>query len=327
MRHRTPDGREDTIAIEPSDVTAIIVQYRPIYVNGDVSKPGEYPYRPFVTVRQAIALAGGYDTRLMTAQNPAFLVADLKAECASLWVEYVDAQLRGARIRAELEVKDSIDRPAWGEMPVSPAVLAEMLKLANDELKTRLSDYQREKSYLQQSLKQAGQQAAVLAEQSAKEAEGVQADVDELRRATELLAKGSVISTRVTDARRAVLLSSTRQLQTASQLMQVRKQQDDLSRQLERLDDQRKIALLQELEAANVKSKEIQAKLRGAQEKLEYAASPKALGSVGKPHLTVLRRGPNGWESRPAEEEVELEPGDVVEIALSQEPPAAALTR
>jgi polysaccharide export outer membrane protein len=327
MRHRTPDGREEVIAIEPSDVTAIIVQYRPIYVNGDVSKPGEYPYRPFVTVRQAVALAGGYDTRLMTAQNPSLLIADLKAECVSLWLEYVDAQLRGARIRAELEAKDSIDRPAWGEVPVSPAVLAEMLKLANDELKTRLSDYQREKSYLQQSLKQAGQQAAVLAEQSAKETEGVQADVDELRRATELLAKGSVISTRVTDARRAVLLSSTRQLQTASQLMQVRKQQDDLSRQLERLDDQRKIALLQELAAANVKSKEVQAKLRSAQEKLEYAASPKALGSAGKPHLTVLRKGPNGWESRPAEEDVELEPGDVVEIALSQEPSAAALTR
>jgi polysaccharide export outer membrane protein len=263
----------------------------------------------------------------MTAQNPSLLVADLKGECTSLWLEYADAQLRGARIRAELEGRDSVDRPAWGEVPVSPSVLAEMIKLANDELKTRLSDYQREKAYLQQSMKQAGQQAAVLAEQSAKEAEGVQADVDELRRATELLAKGSVISTRVTDARRAVLLSSTRQLQTASQLMQVRKQQDDLSRQLERLDDQRKITLIQELEAANVKSKEVQAKLRSAQEKLEYAASPKALGSAGKPHLTVLRKGSDGWESRPAEEEVELQPGDVVEIALSQDLSGAALTR
>ena len=43
IRRRAPDGREDTVTIEPYDVTATVVEYRPIYVNGDVSKPGEYP--------------------------------------------------------------------------------------------------------------------------------------------------------------------------------------------------------------------------------------------------------------------------------------------
>jgi len=36
-------------------------EQRPVYLNGDVSRPGEQRYRLGLTVRQAIALAGGYD--------------------------------------------------------------------------------------------------------------------------------------------------------------------------------------------------------------------------------------------------------------------------
>lgn len=61
FRQRTADGREVVIVIDADEVTATIAEYRPVYVNGDVSKPGEYPYRPASTVRQLVAMAGGYD--------------------------------------------------------------------------------------------------------------------------------------------------------------------------------------------------------------------------------------------------------------------------
>lgn len=40
-----------------------VVAYRPIYVLGEVNKPGPYPYEPGMTVQQAAALAGGYTYR------------------------------------------------------------------------------------------------------------------------------------------------------------------------------------------------------------------------------------------------------------------------
>ena len=58
FRQRAPDGHENSVTIEPDEVTATVVEYRPIYVNGDVSKPGEQAYRPLMTVRQAITLSG-----------------------------------------------------------------------------------------------------------------------------------------------------------------------------------------------------------------------------------------------------------------------------
>src|SRR5712691_12620185 len=58
FRQRTPDGRDNVVLIDPDQIAINLVEYRPIYVDGDVSKPGEQVYRPLMTVRQAIAVAG-----------------------------------------------------------------------------------------------------------------------------------------------------------------------------------------------------------------------------------------------------------------------------
>ena len=44
-------------------VSAEIVAYRPIFVLGEVSKPGQYPYQPGMTVVTAAAVAGGFTYR------------------------------------------------------------------------------------------------------------------------------------------------------------------------------------------------------------------------------------------------------------------------
>ncbi|MGH7093450.1 MAG: polysaccharide biosynthesis/export family protein, partial [Stellaceae bacterium] len=52
-----------------------IVQYRPFYILGNVNHPGEYPYRPGMTVLQAISIGGGLyrpkdpDSYLSTSGN------------------------------------------------------------------------------------------------------------------------------------------------------------------------------------------------------------------------------------------------------------------
>jgi polysaccharide export outer membrane protein len=45
-----------TVSIQP-------VRLRPIYILGEVRNPGEYPYRPSMSVINAVSLAGGYTFR------------------------------------------------------------------------------------------------------------------------------------------------------------------------------------------------------------------------------------------------------------------------
>jgi protein involved in polysaccharide export with SLBB domain len=47
---------------EPS-VSVEVITYRPVFVLGEVTKPGQYPYQPGMTVVTSVAVAGGYTTR------------------------------------------------------------------------------------------------------------------------------------------------------------------------------------------------------------------------------------------------------------------------
>ena len=44
-------------------MSAEVAVYRPIFVLGEVSKPGQYPYQPGMTVVTAAAVAGGFTYR------------------------------------------------------------------------------------------------------------------------------------------------------------------------------------------------------------------------------------------------------------------------
>src|SRR4051794_29328190 len=54
--------RRGNLVRNPS-VAVEIIAYRPIYVLGEVNKPGQYAYQPGMTVVTAVAVAGGFTYR------------------------------------------------------------------------------------------------------------------------------------------------------------------------------------------------------------------------------------------------------------------------
>jgi polysaccharide export outer membrane protein len=330
FRQRTPDGRETAIVIDADEVTATVAEYRPIYANGDVSKPGEYPYRPSITARELIAVAGGYDVMRNRMNNPYVESADLRSEYASLWTEFAKERAHMWRIKNELGENSQISAAVLKDVPLAPSVISDIVNAEAEYLKTKESDYQREKAYLQRSVRDGDGQVNVLTEQQKTEEEGYQTDLEELQKVLDLFSKGSLISPRVTDARRAVLLSSTRKLQTSAQLMQVKKQQDEFTRKLEKLDDQRRLDLLREQQDTGVKLNEIREKLQSVGEKIQYTAmvrSQLVRGFGNNAAIAIVRKGEKGSERILANEDTELQPGDTVEVALQYQDGADAPLR
>jgi polysaccharide export outer membrane protein len=319
FRQRTADGREAVIVIDANEVTTTVAEYRPIYINGDVSKPGEYPYRPATTARQLVAMAGGYDIMRIRMNNPYLESADLRSEYGSLWTEFAKEQARMWRIKNELGEGTQINPGSLTDVPMARSAISEIVNAETEYLKTKQSDFRQEKAFLQRGVRQGEDQVRVLTEQQKKEEEGFQTDVEELQKASDLYGKGSLTSPRVTDARRAVLLSSTRKLQTSAQLMQVKKQQDEFTRKLEKLDDQLRLDLLRELQDTSVKLNQIREKLQSVGEKLVYTAmvrSQLARGGGNQAEIAIIRKGDKGQERIIANEDTELQPGDAVDVAL-----------
>lgn len=56
------DGLKGRYLVNPQ-VTVTINEYRNFFINGQIEKPGGYPYIPGLTVRKAVSLAGGFKER------------------------------------------------------------------------------------------------------------------------------------------------------------------------------------------------------------------------------------------------------------------------
>jgi len=320
FRMRTADGRELSRMFERDEVAATIVEYRPVFISGDVTRPGEQAFRPHMTVRQALASAGGFSA-LARANATSFDAANLRSEYITVWLNLAREHARVWRIKTELGENIELDQNAIPPAPVSDEVSSQ---IANLEIKYRAAssaDHERAKDFLRQSIEQAGKQALVLAEQKQSEDEGVQADTQELQKAKAAYGNGTLPSPRVAEVRRAVLYSSTRQLQTTNQLMLVQKTRAELARELEKIDDQRRLRLLAELQDASVKLAGERAKLRGVEEKLQLAGlrPPRTSDSTSKADIAVFRTGMSGKERLTLEADSELQPGDVIEVALRPE--------
>lgn len=67
----TPQQLEDYVGSElrkrnllkDASVSVEVLAYRPIFVLGEVAKPGQYPYQPGMTVLTSVAVAGGFTYR------------------------------------------------------------------------------------------------------------------------------------------------------------------------------------------------------------------------------------------------------------------------
>lgn len=55
-------GLKGDYLLAPS-VSVTIIEYRPFFIDGEVKRPGGYPYQPGLSVDKAAALAGGYTER------------------------------------------------------------------------------------------------------------------------------------------------------------------------------------------------------------------------------------------------------------------------
>src|SRR5262245_47855693 len=97
---------------EAPSISVEVVQFRPFYIVGDVERPGEYAYRPGLTLLQAITIAGGVPRA--KGLNSARLEREAistRGDLRLLETELVATLVRKARLSSELQANDEIAIP------------------------------------------------------------------------------------------------------------------------------------------------------------------------------------------------------------------------
>lgn len=73
LRQLIADGLQPEYLLNPK-VTVQVLEYRYFFVNGEVQKPGGFPWQPGMTVRKAASLAGGFTPR--ASRSRLFIIRD-----------------------------------------------------------------------------------------------------------------------------------------------------------------------------------------------------------------------------------------------------------
>jgi polysaccharide export outer membrane protein len=260
------------------------------------------------------------------SSGPTYDALALQNEYASRWLGLAGQAVRHWRLRTELGDDAEFDAKTLPPPPVSGEPLSRILAIEEKLRESRRLEYEREAEFLERAAGLAEEEIASLAEQLKIEEQGVLDDQAEYKRAKDLLAKGKLTNTRVADARRSVLYSSTRKLQTANSLMQARRRLSEYLRDLERMEDRRRISVFEELQVTELKLAEERTRLRGVEEKLNVTgiAVPGLVEASGAADITLIRRAADGLRAIRAGYDDEVLPGDVVEVVWHQRGAVAA---
>ncbi|WP_296431985.1 MULTISPECIES: polysaccharide biosynthesis/export family protein [unclassified Rhizobium] len=86
-------------------------EFRPVYLSGDVEKPGEFPFAPNLTVAKAVSLAGGL-RRADSGQRFARDFINAKGDAVVYMADRARLLVKQARLQAEIDNKDSFEIPA-----------------------------------------------------------------------------------------------------------------------------------------------------------------------------------------------------------------------
>lgn len=307
-------------------VAAEVVQYRPFYVAGSVAKPGSYPYRPGMTVLQAMSIAGG----LPRPDENGFMrlgreVISGRGAVSELGLKIKELLARKARLAAELQGVDGISfSPSLlkdkGD-PRTAAILRQertIFDARRTALKTQVATLERLKAYLSEEVK------SLQAQLKLKQKE-LSIVVGELTNVSKLVEKGlSVASRQFALERLAAQLSSDRlRLETA-----VLKAQQEISRTDVAIE-----------EARNTRAIEVASKLRSVEAELEQTSQkyetqqrllydsevtvPRLVASRRRdskqtePTYTIIRPRVEGEPERIEASELTLvEPGDTIKVEL-----------
>jgi exopolysaccharide production protein ExoF len=101
-----------------------LAEFRPVFLTGDVDKPGEYPFAPNLTVVKAVSLAGGLH-RADAGQRFARDFINAKGDAVVYTTEKNRLLARKARLQAEIAGQETIDMPKeLKDLPEAKALLA-----------------------------------------------------------------------------------------------------------------------------------------------------------------------------------------------------------
>lgn len=305
------------------DVSIEIVEYAPLYVAGDVDKPGEQRDRPGLTVLQALALAGGLprsgDLGLARFEREA-IGARGEIEAASL--EIAALSMRAARLAAEAKAAAAFEPPQIEPAPSAPTA-ALLRQQETAILNARETATQTEIAALEQLKKHMESEIRSLDGQLAAEAKQAGLVRTELEGVRSLVERGLAVAQRRLALERQAAQSDADRLKLEQSVLRARQEISRADIGILELRNKRRTEATIELRDVEQKLAAARVKLAAAQDLLDdsLTRAPAAWRAYAEgrrraPRFRVWRVVDGAPSTREASGADPLGPGDTLEVIL-----------
>jgi len=312
--------------VNKPDTTVEIVEYPPVYVVGDVTKPGEYQFRIGMTVLQALALSGGELRSDGHSQGEIKLVGELKGADDDI----LRCMARIARLEAEMSGSTEIKFPAPPLGNSESKAAAEIFNQEKIIFSARANALDRQSKSLSELRDLLNAEINVLQEKIKGADLNIKSAEDELTGVKVLVEKGVAIVSRRSDLERALAGFRADRLDQVTAIMRARQGITEATRNLEGLRDQQQTDVATELQKEQANLDQLRLKRDVAQRLLlDTLASASNAPRPGEPaaiDFSVTRRDGDEAKQMTVSESTTLLPGDVLKVSYKKQPSGSSET-
>lgn len=297
-----------------------IGQYRPFFISGAVASPGSYPFQPGITVRHALAIAGGFRPTATKGGTPALEIADLRSARANLAIEEYRLKVRLARLNAESRQDKSFVAPSDPPIDLGSRLTSDIIASEQAQLEARLTAFNDEIAFLDASLERAKKEAGMIAVATEEQQKTANIQRDELETVRALRQQGLITNSNVMAMEK--VHTNYRADLAQAELQQTQKQQDimNLESDLRRKRQAHDIELISQIQDTQIELGKVQSQTRYVADKLlflfSYGEQRTFEDLQASVRISIFRRDRRSGHDIAASENTEVKPGDVIEVSV-----------
>jgi len=292
-------------------------EFRPVYLSGDVEKPGEYPFAPNLTIVKAVSLAGGL-RRADAGQRFARDFINAKGDAVVYLADRARLLVKQARLRAEIANQDTIEMPKeLQDKPEAKPLLASETALMNTR-KKRLTLQLQALADLKQLLQS---EVETLAKKTETQTRQLQLATEDRDKVEDLAERGLALSNRqmaaeqrAADTEATLLDIDTNSLKAKQDISKAN--QDEIT-----LRNDWDAQLAQELQNAEAQLDELNLKLETSNSLMAEALTQSTDAarfdtSTGAASIaySIVREVDGKAKEIPVQENTALQPGDLIKV-------------
>ncbi len=325
---RGDDGLYITIELEGYQIFADVANYAPIYIIGDVLRPGEISYRPGMSVRGALAKAGGASI-IPNAIDPVRKIFSEEVTNQRLLAhEYAQAAANLWRVDALLAFDSNFPQPDLTGVIATGTAFEATMKLQRLQFFAELDAYNVRRASLITNIESIDEISEIVSRQIEENEQLVEADRENLQQIKELSNRGLTANERVQNAQRSFALSANQLVALLRTQSETQVEEAELRARLTEIEKSFTEELVNQRNKLQAELDRIEIRLRGSWEIL--GANDFADLDLNSPPTTQLQlTGVRVEDGKTIERTFILDepvlPGDVIEVGMQGarlEPPS-----